>query len=295
MQGILNWGISLILWAQHFSPAFDMPFKFLSYLGTEDFLLLAFPVVYWCFSRQFGVRLTALFLVSTYAVSYIKVAVNEPRPFTVDGRIKMLDPVNDAAFPSGHTQGAVVVWGYLAAAFKRRWLTGLAIALIVLIPISRIYLGVHYPTDVAGGYVIGCLFLLAGLYFIEPIEAWLSKKGLWWQIGLTVLVTVLLLLVFPTHDDNGVTEAALLCSGGIGLALERRFVRFSVEGTPTGQLLRLLLGLAVLMGLRFGLKAAFDPLGAEFTFRFIRYMIMGLWFLAGAPWVFLRLNLAVRE
>jgi membrane-associated phospholipid phosphatase len=295
MEHILAWGISVILWAQHFSPALDLPNKFFSFLGTEDFLLLAFPLVYWCFSRQYGVRLTALFLVSTYAVSYIKVAVNEARPFTVDPRIKMLDTVNDAAFPSGHTQGAVVVWGYLAAAFRHRWLNVLAIVLIVCIPLSRVYLGVHYPTDLLGGYVIGAVFLLGALYLQAPVEAWLGKLGFWWQIGLTVLVTVLLLVVLPTHDDNGITEAALLCSGGIGLALERRFVRFSTRGSPTSQMLRLLIGLVVLIGLRYGLKAAFSPFGAELTFRFIRYMFIGLWFLVGAPWVFLKLKLVERE
>jgi hypothetical protein len=48
------------------------------------------------------------------------------------------------------------------------------------------------------------------------------------------------------------------------------------------------------MALRFGLKAAFAPLGAELTFRFIRYTLMGLWFLVGAPWVFLKLKLVER-
>ena len=295
MAQILNWGITVILWAQHFSPALDLPFKFFSFLGTEDFLFLIVPLVYWCINRQFGARLSMLFLVSIYAVSFIKVVVNEARPFTVDPRIKMLDTVNDAAFPSGHTQGAVVVWGYLATAFKRRWLTILAIVMMVFIPLSRIYLGVHYPTDVLGGYVIGGLFLLGGIWFLEPIEAWLGRKGLWWQIGLTVLATVLLLVFLPTHDDNGITEAALLCSGGIGLALERRFVHFSSRGTLSGLILRLLLGLVVLLGLRFGLSAAFSPLGSEMAFRFIRYMIIGLWFVAGAPWVFIKLKLAECE
>ena len=295
MAQILNWGVAVILWTQHFSPALDLLFKFFSYLGTEDFLLVAVPLVYWCVSRQYGARLIALFIVSTYAVSYIKVAINEPRPFSVDPRIKMLDTVNDASFPSGHTQGAVVVWGYLATAFKRRWLTILSIALIVFIPLSRIYLGVHYPTDVLGGYVIGGLFLLGGVWLMGPIETWLVKKRMWWQIGLTLLVTIFLLALFPTHDDNGITELALLCSGGIGMALERRFVRFSSSGAPSSLILRLVLGLAVLMALRFGLKAAFDPLGAELTFRFIRYMFIGLWFMVGAPWVFVRLKLAEQE
>jgi hypothetical protein len=189
----------------------------------------------------------------------------------------------------------VVAWGYLATAFKRRWLTILAIVMMVFIPLSRIYLGVHYPTDVLGGYVIGGLFLLGGIWFLEPIGAWLGKKGLWWQIGLTVLVTVLLLVFLQTHDDNGITEAALLYSGGIGVALERRYVRFSSRGTPSGLIMRLLLGLVVLFGLRFVLSAAFSPLGSEMTFRFIRYMIIGLWFVTGAQWVFIKLKLAESE
>jgi hypothetical protein len=41
----------------------DLPFKFFSFLGTEDFPLLAFPLVYWCISRQYGSRLTAFFFI----------------------------------------------------------------------------------------------------------------------------------------------------------------------------------------------------------------------------------------
>ena len=99
MAQILNWGITVILLAQHFSPALDLPFKFFSFLSTADFLFLIVPLVYWCINRQFGARLSMLFLVSTYAVSDIKVAVNERRPFTVDPRIKMLDRINEASFP----------------------------------------------------------------------------------------------------------------------------------------------------------------------------------------------------
>jgi hypothetical protein len=46
MAQILNWGITVILWAQNFSPALDFQFKFFSFLGTEDFLFLIVPLVY---------------------------------------------------------------------------------------------------------------------------------------------------------------------------------------------------------------------------------------------------------
>ena len=110
MIAVLNWGIMVILWTQQLSPALDLPFLCFSFLGTEDFLFLVIPLIYWCIDRQFGARLSMLFVLSSYVTSYIKVMVNEPRPFTVDPRIKQLNVVNDASFPSGHTQGSVVVW-----------------------------------------------------------------------------------------------------------------------------------------------------------------------------------------
>ena len=55
------------------------------------------------------------------------------------------------------------MWGFIAAYWKRPWYAGLAAALMIGIPVSRIYLGVHFPTDLLGGYLIGALLL--GLYF----------------------------------------------------------------------------------------------------------------------------------
>ena len=69
--------------------------------------------------------------------------------------------VGQTSFPSGHTSIAVAFWGTLMLLFRKRWLSILCISLIILVPFSRIYLGVHFIADVLGGYLIGGLMLWA--------------------------------------------------------------------------------------------------------------------------------------
>jgi hypothetical protein len=64
MQGLLNWGIDVVLWFQQFSPALDVPFKILTFLGDKEFFLLLLPLIYWCVDRQAGARLFMLLLFS---------------------------------------------------------------------------------------------------------------------------------------------------------------------------------------------------------------------------------------
>jgi membrane-associated phospholipid phosphatase len=80
-------------------------------------------------------------------------------------------------FPSGHALGSLVLYGYLAVVLahhyprQARWIHPLAIVLILLIGLSRLYLGVHYPTDIAAGYAVGGLWLvlcLQGLNRLRP-------------------------------------------------------------------------------------------------------------------------------
>jgi len=292
MQPVWNWGIMIILWLQHFSPALDLPFKGLSFLGTEDFLMLLLPLVLWCIDRRTGLRLSILFLFSTYVGALAKVVFNQPRPFEIDNQVKALERPTDRGFPSLHTQNAVVVWGYLAYALKRRWLWWLAAALMVLIPLSRLYLGVHFPTDLLGGYIFGGLLLWLAVGLMPLAENWLVKIGLVWQIVAAALATIVLVLIFPQHNTDSITAVSLLGSAGVGIALERRYVRFEAGGALAKKALRFALGVVVVLILRFGLSAAFNGLQPELTFRFIRYSFIGLWFVLGAPWVFVKLKLA---
>ncbi len=291
MDGLMEWGLRVIAWFQQFSPALDWPFRAFTFMGDEEFFLLLLPLVYWCLDRRMGARLTVAFLVSAYTNAVAKTLAAQPRPLDyAPERVKVLWDATGYGFPSGHTQSAVVVWGYLAAQARRRWVWILAAVMMLFIPLSRIYLGVHFPYDVLGGYVIGAALLLLYLWLEPGIERWLEEKGLIWRLGVATLAPLILMLLFLTPD--GVTSGATLMGMGVGFVLERHWVRFDSGGPVWKRIVRFLLGVVVLVALWLGLRIAFSGLEPALLFRFVRYGLVGLWGGLGAPWAFRRLGLA---
>ena len=292
MESILDRGISIVIWLQQFSPALDLPFKALTFMGDQPFFMLLLPLVYWCVNRRVGARLTILFLFSAYLNTVAKVLAAQPRPYQYDPRVLPLHKASGGGFPSGHAQNAVVVWGYLASRFRRMGLWTLAGCLMLLIPLSRLYLGVHFPIDLLGGYLLGAALLLLYLR-LEPVaEAWLKKKGLAWQLCAGLLVPLFMVLLVPNTGKHGVITGATLMGMGVGFAFERRWVRFDSGGMWWKRILRFVVGVTVLFGLWLGLRTAFYGLEPGQIYNFLRYTLLGLWSGLGAPWLFVTLKLA---
>lgn len=294
MENILDWGIRVVIWFQQFSPALDVPFKAFTFMGGQPFFMLLLPLVYWCLNRRVGARLTILFLFSAYLNTVAKVLVAQPRPYQYDPGVLQLYNAGGGGFPSGHTQNAVVVWGYLASHLRRVGPWILAGCLMLLIPLSRLYLGVHFPTDLLGGYLLGAALLLLYLWLEPIVEAWLTKKGLAWQLCAGLLVPLLLMPLVPGNGKYGVIIGGTLMGTGVGFALERRLVRFESGGLWWKRVLRFFIGVPVVFTLWLGLRTAFYGLEPEQIYRFVRYALMGLWSGLGAPYLFLRLKLADR-
>ncbi|MBN1484543.1 MAG: phosphatase PAP2 family protein [Chloroflexia bacterium] len=291
MEPILEWGLEVILWLQQFSPALDAPFKVLTFLGEEEFFLILLPLLFWCIDRRIGIRLILVFFFSTYINAAVKELCGQPRPdLYAPQQVQVLYEAGGYGFPSGHTQTAVVIWGYLAARFRRSWLWVLAGLLMVLIPLSRMYLGVHFPSDVLGGYLIGLAVLLLYLWLEPRSSAWLAQLRLGWQLALAAGLPLLMILLFLTAD--GVKIGAALLGMAVGFVLERRWIGFAVQGAWWKRVLRFLLGAAGLAALYGGLNVAFSGLEPELLFRFLRYGLVGLWATLGVPWLFVRLGLS---
>ena len=284
-------GIDLIITIQQIhGPVLDSIFRAITFLGEEEFYLILLPLLLWCVDFGLGARLGALFLLSTYLNFGLKDLFRQPRPFELEASVKLTD-AEGYGLPSGHSQSAVVVWGSIAAWARKNWFWIVAIGLMVLIGFSRIHLGVHFPTDVLAGWVIGAILLGPCLTVQSRVERLLGKLSLRVHILLALAVPLLLLIIYPTKDT--VTSLAPLAGMGVGLALTHRYISFSASGPWWQRVVRFLLGGAIVAALYLGLKMVFPGEESAFylAFRFLRYALVGLWTTLGAPWLFRALRL----
>jgi membrane-associated phospholipid phosphatase len=295
LEGLLKWGIEVVLWFQQASPSLDLFFKCLTFLGDEEFFLIFLPFFYWCADRRTGARLLVVFLISAYLNSAAKVLAGQPRPFQMDERVRAITSEMGGGLPSGHTQSAVVLWGYLAYCFRHKLLWVVAGFVIIAVPLSRIYLGVHFPTDILGGYVLGGIVLVGFLWLAPRVESRLISAGFGRQIGMAIIFPGFLVLLGFLVGPNCLTAGSTLLGFCSGMAIERRWINFKTGGIWWKQAVRYLAGLFILVCLWLGLKLGFNGLEPESVFRVIRYTLVGIWCSLGAPWLFLCLNLAEKE
>lgn len=291
LRSLMPAGADVLVAIQNFRNGFlDAVMTAATYMGKEQFYILFLPVLYWCVNKGLGRGLAAVFLLSEYLNGFFKDLFAIPRPYDFDPRITTPAPETSFAFPSSHAQGALVVWGFVASWARRQWMWVLATLLILLISFSRMYLGVHFPQDVLGGWVVGATVL--AVYYLARrtarTRAWRVPLAV--QAGAAVLIPVALFLAHPSESAAMVTGVA---SGILlGFILEARTVGFHAGGSWPSRVLRLVVGLIPLLVLYFGLKMVF-PEGD--VFRFLRYGLVGLWAGWLAPWMFVRLGLANRE
>ncbi|MDD5311441.1 MAG: phosphatase PAP2 family protein [Dehalococcoidia bacterium] len=292
MEAIWQWGLSVIIFVQQMhSPVMDSIFRGITFMGEEQFYLFLLPFFVWCLDYSFGAVLAAFFLLSNYINICLKDLLMQPRPFDINPSVK-LGSVEGYGMPSGHAQSAVVVWGAVALWVRRKWFWALAIVIILLISFSRVYLGLHFPTDVFAGWVTGAILLLIYIAIGDRVQVWLKKLNLALQLLLALGVPVLLVLLHPTNDAG--TTLGTLAGMSAGLVVTQRYVSFSARGLWWKRIVRFVCGLIVLLALYIGLKAAFPGEGSplQLFFRFLRYGLLGIWVTLGAPWLFRLTRLA---
>lgn len=304
LESLVPWGTEAIVRVQAIihGEGLIAVFKFLTFLGYEEFYLFLLPLVYWCVHREWGISLGYLSMSSAWLNSALKYLFAIPRPS--DPRIRIPLPETSPSFPSGHAQGAVVNWGYLAYRLRNRAFWIVAVLLMLGIGFSRVVLGVHFPQDVLGGWLIGLVLWLMFLWVQPHIQRWIGARRRVTQLLGIALLPVLLIVLHPADTEGlypaegAITPAGALFGLGIGVMMERAWVRFRADGAWWRRGVRFLLGLVVIAVLYVGPRMVLSKEmtnGLEAIVRFLRYALLG-WAVAFlCPWIFVRLRLAEGE
>ncbi|BCM88273.1 hypothetical protein IAD21_00100 [Abditibacteriota bacterium] len=277
-----------------------------SALGTEYCYLLILPLVYWLFDRKTGARLGILLLASVLLNDLAKVAFHLPRPFQVDPTLMIIPAAMERSFgfPSGHAQGAFLVWPFLALQTrdKFKWLP-IAYALACCILLSRLILGVHWPLDVVGGALIGSTMLFIYQHYGDFMERGFRGQTLINQAIATIIFVALCwglgtFLIFKSVQAIGPTNAALVrapldlvgrCAALLGLVIGLVFAPRDVlaGGTTVQKVGRTVVGLVGVVIFYVGIKVVSEDIIANF----IRYFLTTFWVTCASLWVFRALRL----
>ena len=318
MDALFQFGIRITLALQTLSPALDSFMEAASFLGRIEFFLVLIPFIYWTVDRRIGVRTLLILIYADFVTSSVKLLLHQPRPYWLGG-VKELSTEANYALPSSHASSSASVGGYFITRTKENWLRILIGAIILLIGISRLYLGVHFPHDVLFGWLVGFAVLWGIAKWNERVSNWLKSKSLAFQIGLGFIDSILIFLIgllirfiisgTPdpasyssfSADARSVTHfftlAGALFGTTTGYALMRQYARFEATGTWGIRLVRYAVGIIGLLALFYGLDTLFATIAIDespfgYTLRYIRYGTATLWATFLAPWLFLKLKLA---
>lgn len=268
-------------------------------LGGEVIFIVAAVVVFWCVSKWEGYYLMTVAFCGTVLNQFLKLICRVPRPWVRDPNFTIVESARAEAtgysFPSGHTQNAVGLFGGMARWGGRRWVRLGLTALALIIAFSRMYLGVHTPADVGVSLVLAAALVL-GLY---PLMRRAQEKPRYMGYVLAAMLVVSGAFVvfvetcgFPADMDaenlaSGIGNAWKMLGAVAGMTLawllDRRYIHFETQAVWWVQVLKVVVGMALLLAIKSGLKAPLLALlGHEGLAGGVRYFLLVL--VAGAVW-----------
>ena len=242
-------------------------FKFFTFFGDKEFYIMVLPLFFWLWDKDKAVKLLFILLPSLLLNFWLKEIFQTARPLGV-----ALIEQGGFAFPSGHAQGSTTLWLMLALLIRKKWINYLAVTMVILVSLSRLYLGVHYPTDVFGGILLGLfLVLVYDKYLYDNVKAYSSAKT---AISKAVVLTIIILfftIIYPA--DDAITILAVLW----GFSIILIYTEVMKSTLPQGILWKFLILIVGIVGVILIWKGLKTILPAMEITRFLRYALLGAW------------------
>ena len=292
--------MDLLYWfASIRTPVMDTVMSLITHLGEETFFMVAALFVFWCVDKRRGYYLLSVGFAGTLVSQWLKIICRVPRPWVKDPQFTIVEAARAEAagysFPSGHTQSAVGWLGGVARFTGRIWLRVVCIVLLVLVSVSRMYLGVHTPAHVGVSFAIAAVLVLV-LYPLVESTLWFPNR-MYYIIGGMLAVSLAFvafmeLFPFPADIDGanfaGALKNSYSMAGAVAGVLvvsvfDNRLLQFPNRAPWWGQLIKLVGGLVLVVLVKALLKEPLLSLcGGHMAAHAIRYFLMVL--TAGAVW-----------
>ena len=279
----MNFQIEIIKYIQTFSNSFfDLLFQFITLFGEESILVLLSAIVFLSIDKNKGYKLIFTIASGTCFNALIKNIVKFERPIGVEGIVSnRVHTATGYSFPSGHTQATSTFWSSLSIIFKKKALYIFSVFIIILVAISRLYLGVHWPTDVIFGAIFGVIWAI----LIDKAFNYIQKSKNY--IALIVSAIMFAVLSFLIGDNDFYKSSGLLLGLSIGYVIENKYVNLNINMSRKNKGIVYVLLIGGLLLIKSGLKIIFPEM---LIFSMLRYFLVGFWAFGIVPIIANRLN-----
>lgn len=270
---------------------FDNLFKIITEIGDKFVFILIVVILFWVVNKRFAYKFLFAFIGSAFINQVAKMIIKRPRPFYEEGITSVGKESSGYSFPSGHSQSTGIIYYSFNDEFgkKNKIIKIVLIAILILVPFSRMYLAQHYLTDVLVGTIIG---IISAIIMYKIFDFFKEKEHIYPLFAIPIVLIVLTLLI--NKDYNKYHEIFIAGAGYIGFtigyAIEKIYIKHDVNTTFQNKIFKVIIGLLILGIAFFGLKELFLIISVEsMLLDFIRYLTVALIATIFIPYLFTKI------